>query len=138
MSGPVVTRLPHDSEKISCDGGITLWLHANGIMHVKLPEKATVAGRHAAAAAVAVHTLTAGKSFPLLLDLTNVKSVSRHAREMYGQPRTVTAYALLGSGPVDRVLAHYFLGGAPVLVPTKFFEVEAEAVQWLESFLDDS
>lgn len=118
---------------LTSDAGIKVWLEDPGIMRVKLPQGANVAGRHAAAAAELVHTIARGSQYPLLLDLSGVMSVSRTAREVYGQPMTVTAYALLGQGPVDRVLAHYFTGAAPS-VPMQFFLSEAEAIRWLGGF----
>lgn len=121
----------------TCGGGIQVWLEAPGVMRVKLPKFADVTGRHAAAAAEVVRTLAGGHRYPLLLDLTQVKSVSRKARSVYGHPKTVTAYALLGDGPVDRVLAHYFLGSSPEGLPAKFFESESDALRWLGAACDE-
>lgn len=137
-TGRPVPEFPGESgERQTCEGGIQVWLEAPGVMRVKLPELAEVAGRHAAAAADLVRTLSKGQTFPLLLDLTRVKSVSRQARSVYGHPTVVTAYALLGDGPVDRVLAHYFLGDSPEGLPAKFFESEADALHWLGTVCDE-
>ncbi|MGA7206087.1 MAG: STAS/SEC14 domain-containing protein [Specibacter sp.] len=135
---PAADRRVADGDAHICDGGILVWFQASGVMRVKLPEHTDVAGKHAAAAAEVVRSLAAGRKYPILLDLTRVRSVSRHARTFYGKPEMASAYALLGEGPVDRVLAHYFLGGIPEGVPANFFESESDALQWLGSICNES
>ncbi|MGO4384964.1 DUF7793 family protein [Specibacter sp. RAF43] len=113
------------------DGGIKVWIEAPGILRVKLPHNAVIAGRHAESAADLIRTLADGHRYPTLLDLSGVLSVSRKARNVYGHPQAVAAYALLGNGPVDRVLAHFFLGAGPLEMPVQYFVCEAEALAWL-------
>ena len=138
MTGSALDGQLGGRKPVISDGGITVWLREDGIMHVKLPDNAAIAGRHAAAAAETVRVVAAGNRYPLLLDVAQVKSVSRNARRVYGHPDTVTAYALLGNGPVDRVLSHYFLGAGPPHVPAQFFESEDQAVQWLGAYVEGS
>jgi hypothetical protein len=44
----------------------------------------------------------------------------------------VLAWALLGRTPVDRILAHFILGGDFKSCPASYFSSEAEAVTWLK------
>ena len=139
MTAAVVDELkPRGAGPRTCAGGVRVWLTDGGIMYVKLPENGEVSVVHAAAAAQVVRDFSGGKPYSLLLDLTGVKSVSRRAREIYGQPQATTAHALLGDGPVDRVLAHYLLASSPAGLPVKFFESEPEARQWLQTFPHES
>ncbi|WP_125610477.1 STAS/SEC14 domain-containing protein [Specibacter cremeus] len=114
------------------DGGIRVWLEPPGILRVTLPENAAVTGAHAESVADLVRQLAADRRYPLLLDLTGATSVSREARKVYCRAASVCAYALLGHSPVDRVLAHFFLGTERPMLPSKFFTSEAEALAWLE------
>lgn len=72
------------------------------------------------------------KPVAVLMDLTDVASVSRAARTVFGDVTAVAAWALLGQTPVDRILAHFILGGDFKSCPARYFRSEAEAVNWLQ------
>lgn len=76
--------------------------------------------------------LTGGKPGAVLLNITGAGSVSRAALSLYSEA-AVTAFAVLGSTPVDRVIAHALLRLAPPKCPTKYFTDEEEAVIWLRT-----
>jgi len=44
----------------------------------------------------------------------------------------VAAWALLGRTPVDRILAHFILGGDFKSGPASYFTSEPEALKWLK------
>jgi hypothetical protein len=77
--------------------------------------------------------LTEGKPGAVLLQITGVGSVSRPAISLYSEAAAVTAFAVLGSTQVDRVIAHTLLRLAPPKCPTKYFTDEEEAVIWLRT-----
>jgi hypothetical protein len=77
--------------------------------------------------------LTGGKPGAVLLQVSGVGSVSRTAISHYSEAATVTAFAILGDTPVDRVIAHTLLRLAPPTCPTKYFTDEEEAVIWLRT-----
>jgi hypothetical protein len=68
----------------------------------------------------------------VLMDVTDVASVSRAARTVFGSVTAVVAWALLGHTPVDRILAHFILGADFTSCPARYFSSEAEAVNWLQ------
>lgn len=74
----------------------------------------------------------AGSMVAVLMDVTDVASVSRAARAVFGSLTTVAAWALLGQTPVDRILAHFILGGGFTSRPAGYFTSEAEAISWLK------
>lgn len=78
-----------------------------------------------------VNRICRGRRTPLLIDMATTDSVSRGARTVFSQPCDASAIALLGSSPVDRVLANFFLGVNAAPVPTKFFTSRSAAVEWL-------
>lgn len=67
----------------------------------------------------------------VLLQITGVGSVSREAVGVYSDAKTVRAFAILGSTPVDRVIAHGLLGHPKPDCPTEYFTDLNGALQWL-------
>lgn len=72
------------------------------------------------------------KTMAVLMDVTDVASVSRAARTVFSNVTTVAAWALLGRTPVDRILAHFILGADFKSGPAGYFSSESEAVRWLK------
>lgn len=79
----------------------------------------------------AVNGICGGRRTHLLINMATTRSVSRGARTVFSQPCDASAIALLGSSPVDRVLANFFLGVNAAPVPTRFFTDRDAAVAWL-------
>ena len=77
--------------------------------------------------------LTGGTRGGVLLEITGVGSVSREAISVYSSAVTVSAFAILGSTPVDRVIAHGLLGLPLPACPSEYFTDEDEALNWLHS-----
>ncbi|MFF2317431.1 hypothetical protein ACFVTE_14320 [Arthrobacter sp. NPDC058097] len=67
----------------------------------------------------------------VLLQITGVGSVSREAVGVYSEAKTVRAFAILGSTPVDRVIAHGLLGHPKPECPTEYFTELNGALHWL-------
>lgn len=67
----------------------------------------------------------------VVLELTGVGSVSRAARAAYAAIPSVSAWAIVGEGPVDRLLGHFLLGGEFSSVPSRYFTSDGEALDWL-------
>ncbi len=131
------SRLPDDALDASSEdttapaAQITVHLAADGIVEVTLPPNTVVRSREAQAAAAAVRAFADGRRLPLLLTVTGVLSVTNDARLTYTNSVVVSACALLGESPVDRVIAHYLLRARSDSVPARFFTSEAEAREWL-------
>jgi hypothetical protein len=131
------SRLPDDALDASSEDmtapadQITVDLAADGIVEVTLPPNTVVRSREAQVAAAAVRAFADGRRLPLLLTVTGVLSVTNDARLTYTNSVVVSACALLGESPVDRVIAHYLLRARSDSVPARFFTSEAEARDWL-------
>lgn len=80
--------------------------------------------------------LAGGKVRPLLCDITKCKSISKEARNHYGESKAFSALALVGGSPIGNIIGNVFLAvyGSGSL-PTRLFRAEADAVQWLKGFL---
>jgi hypothetical protein len=74
----------------------------------------------------------AHSALAVLMDVTDVASVSRAARSVFSAVGTVAAWALLWRTPLDRILAHFILGGDFKSGPARYFTSEPEALDWLK------
>jgi hypothetical protein len=86
----------------------------------------------------AIVDLYHGDTHPLLVDIRDVKSASREARQYFAGGRdieTTTAVALLVRSPVSRVIGNFFLGLNKPQFPIRTFDSEADALAWLKGFL---
>ncbi|MGO4857062.1 DUF7793 family protein [Arthrobacter sp. 2MCAF14] len=72
-----------------------------------------------------------GTGAAVLLQVIGVESVSRDAVRFFSEAATITAFAILGSTPVDRVIAHGRHGLPAPQCPTRYFSDEPEALGWL-------
>lgn len=72
-----------------------------------------------------------GAEYPMLVDVAETETVSRAARAVWSIPCAASRIALLGSSPVDRVIANFFLGIHTPPCPTQFFISRSEAMNWL-------
>lgn len=75
--------------------------------------------------------LTGGMGAAVLLQVIGVEYVRRDAVRFFSEAATITAFAILGSTPVDRVIAHGRHGLPAPQCPTQYFSDEQEALGWL-------
>ena len=113
------------------DGLFNLVLDDVGILRLTWERGASITEADAEAAMAKVDALSGTSRHPMLVDMATTADVSRGARAVFGRPCQASRIALLGSSPVDRVLANFFLGIHKVPCPTKFFTSEADALAWL-------
>jgi hypothetical protein len=111
------------------EAGLTL--EADGMLRLKWPRGAVITEADAERAMLKVNRLCGENRHPMLVDMATTADVTRGARSVFGRPCQASRIALLGSSPVDRVLANFFLGINAVPCPTKFFTSEQEAIAWL-------
>ena len=109
-----------------------LGLMQEHIIKIVLPRDEHLDEQSARLLAAKLQAPLAGSPVAVLMDVTNVASVSRAARAVFGNLTTVAAWALLGQTPVDRILAHFILGGDFKSGPAGYFTSEAEAIAWLK------
>ena len=86
-----------------------------------------------------IDKLRKGNRLPLLVDFTNVYSMSRPIRQYYSSPELsakVSAVAIVSSSAIGRVVGNFFLGLNKPLVPTRLIASEEEALNWLKRYVD--
>ena len=114
------------------ESGIAIFI-AEGVQGLEQAIENMAAYRH----------LTNGKISPILLDFSNIKTITREAREYYTSEEnssSVLAVAIVTDSIVGRVIGNFFIGlnfnkvGAPV----KMFGDLDDAKTWLQQFLKNS
>ncbi|GAB4100373.1 STAS/SEC14 domain-containing protein [Sinomonas halotolerans] len=106
-------------------------LRADGILHLQWDQRIVVEGADARAAMAKVNEICQGAPHPMLVDMATTRSVTREGRAVFSIPCDASRIALLGSSPVDRVIANFFLGVHTPPCPTRFFTSRSEATAWL-------
>lgn len=80
-----------------------------------------------------------GKRRPLLVDIRQIKSQSREARDYYAGEESAANYsavAILVGSPISRMIGNFLTGfNRSAYSPVMLFTSEAEAIAWLRTFL---
>lgn len=119
-------------EAVTVEGGKgTVELGPDGIIHLVWKARVHIEAVDAHAAMAAVNTVGDGSEYPMLVDMATTESVHRQARAVFSIPCAASRIALLGTSPVDRVLANFFLGVHIPPCPTRFFTSRNDAMHWL-------
>ena len=109
-----------------------LKLDAEGLLRLTWARGASISEADAEAAMEKVNALCGQNRHPMLVDMATTADVSRGARAVFGRPCQASRIALLGSSPVDRVLANFILGINKLPCPTRFFTDRSDALVWLK------
>lgn len=120
------------ANSLTIDGtGGTVDLRTEGAVHVLWKPRGSVDADDVQAAMAAINKMCQGLELPLLVDLATTEAVSRDARSIFSVACAASQVALLGSSPVDRLIATLFLGGHIPPRPARFFTSRKEAISWL-------
>jgi len=80
---------------------------------------------------------TEGKSYPILIDFTNMHSATKEAREYMNQPegglKGLLGGAFLSNSLVTTLFVNLYLKINQPAIPAKFFTKKDEAIAWLKS-----
>ncbi|PTT68504.1 STAS/SEC14 domain-containing protein [Arthrobacter sp. HMWF013] len=101
------------------------------IIHLLWEPKVRIEAADARAAMAAVNSIARDSEYPMLVDMTTTESLSRQARSVFTIRCAASRIALLGTSPVDRILANWSLGVQNLPCPTRFFTSRTEAMKWL-------
>ncbi|WP_411375134.1 STAS/SEC14 domain-containing protein [Arthrobacter sp. MPF02] len=120
-----MTNQPAESAKgdLSLDDG--------GILQLRWPRGSSISEADAESAMRRVNEVCGDIRRPMLVDMATTERVSRGARAVFGRRCQASRIALLGSSPVDKVMANFALGVSRLPCPTRFFTSREEAMAWL-------
>ena len=113
-----------------------IWRDGDGIIRVKIKPHIDLNLADAQEALRAIDGLCEGRKRPVLVDITEIKSMDREARVFFAGPETAqveSAAALVVRSPLTRAIGNFFMGLNKPLFPTRLFTSEAEALSWLKS-----
>jgi len=112
------------------------WLIGNNVIFVDCRANAEIELNDAKEDMELSELLTANVGdFATIIDTTNIKSISKEARDWYSQvqndnPRNVSV-ALIVSSFYSRIIANFFLGFKNSRTEMKIFNEKDAAVEWL-------
>lgn len=113
-------------------GKATLEVLPDNVLHLVWDKDCTITAEDAKHAMAAVNALADATDLPLLVDMETTRTVTRDARAVFAIPCLASRIALLGSSPVDRMIANFFLGASFPPCPTQFFTSRRMAIAWLQ------
>ncbi|MCK4760934.1 MAG: hypothetical protein KAW12_01955 [Candidatus Aminicenantes bacterium] len=116
-----------------------VWLNEENICCVEHSPNAEIALAEMKENAAAVYNVIGGKISPVLVDIREVKYITREARSYVSSEKALKAalaQAFLIGSPVSRVIGNFFLGINKTPFPTKLFTSKEKALSWLRGFID--
>lgn len=102
------------------------------LLHLKWVPGDVVTERDAKALMKRAGLLSAGRTLPLLVEITGVAWIDQGALKAFAGTWPLTRAAVVGSSPVDQTLADFYTGRHKPVHPTRFFTSMDEALAWLE------
>ena len=113
-------------------------LAADGIIRAKIKAHAELTQADAEEAVRVIASLGSGTPLPVLVDMSEIKFMSREARVYFAGPQTAkveSAVGLVIRSPLTRAIGNFFMGLNKPLFPTRLFTSESEALVWLREFV---
>lgn len=87
----------------------------------------------------AIWEMSDGQKRPVLADIRNLKGSDREVTKYSSgeeMAQSLKAAAILSDSVISRVLGNLFIGIGKPPFPTRLFNSETEAVEWLKGFVD--
>jgi hypothetical protein len=118
--------------------GYWTWMGDDGIARTKVKPNVDITLEYALENTKAVSSFYVDKKFPILIDSRGIKSMSREAREHFStrcRDTKTNAFGIVIKSPLSRVVGNFFLGINKPAVPTRLFDNENDAIEWLKNHL---
>lgn len=114
-----------------------LWLDDGGILHEQFVPKTDLTIQDAEQSMAVGLELSEGADFSWLVDITNMKSITKEAREYFGKVENshLKAVGLVTNSPISKVFGNFFLRFNKPEIPVRLFSSEIQAHDWLKEFL---
>ncbi len=127
-------------EGASDNGAFWTWMGEDGIARTTTKPHADVTRDDALKnrETIGGYLRARGRRFPLLVDASATRSLSREAREILtadDDPELpLNAYAIVVGSPLTRAIANFFVAIHRQSVPTRVFDDVEAALAWLRPF----
>ena len=116
------------------------WMDESGIIIAVATPQELHTLEHAQASIAAMAQLAGDRRYPMLVDMSNVRAMSREARTYYAgpePPKYNSALAMVTSSNFGRMVANFFMSLTTQKVPTRMFGNVADAEEWLMQYVDN-
>lgn len=126
-------EIPKNAINVTC---YWTWMGEDGIARTKVKPNSEIILEHAAENSKAVNSLFTDKKFPIMIDARGIRSMTREAREFFstrGRDTNTCAFGIVIKSPLSRTVGNFFLGLNKPAVPTRLFDNETDAVEWLKN-----
>ena len=117
----------------------TVRIDENGIIISEYKKDSKIEIEDAIMVRDATLKLTGGKSCVALVDLTNVKTISKEARNYFSSiefAEVFKAAASFVSTPISRIIGNFFLGINRPAMPVRLFDSKDGAIVWLKGYME--
>jgi hypothetical protein len=127
-------------EGASENGAFWTWMGEDGIARTTTKPHADVTREDALRnrATISGYLAARGRRFPLLVDSSPTRSLSREARRILtaddDPDLPLNAYAIVVGSPLTRAIANFFVAINRQTVPTRVFDDVDAALAWLKPF----
>lgn len=84
---------------------------------------------------IAVNALFNGTKFPLLVNITEIHSITKEARDFFAvrdRETNITSFAIVTKSEVGKMIANFFFIFNRTGVPARMFTDETKAINWLK------
>ena len=120
-------------EKVELAGKGAVTREPDGVVHVRWNTGVSIEEQDALKAMAAVDGLGGNQGVRVLVDISGIAGLSRTARSAFTRRGSASRIALLGSSPVDKVIANFFLALNVHACPTRYFTSSEAAMAWLHA-----
>lgn len=115
-----------------------IWLSEEGIIHQVLKRNAEQTVADAQEDMKIYSQLCSSKKRPTLIDISQVRSITREARLFYSRELAVkynTAMVLVTETKLSRVIANFMLGLTKPAIPIRLFTDKNKGLKWLQRYV---
>jgi hypothetical protein len=105
----------------------------DGLVRITLEPGARITSAHSVVIRKRLISVFSGEPSAVLVRLAGIAMIDREVMVQYAKAVTVTALALVGQTPVDRLVAHRLVGLTSPQCPTRYFTDTQEALGWLRT-----
>lgn len=120
-------------QKVVLGGKGEAWVRPEGVIHVCWFPGVSIEEQDADAARRATEALGKGRRTLVLVDISGISGLNRAARAAFTRRSSARRIALLGTSPVDQIIANFFLTLNKPSCPTRYFTTLKEAKTWLHA-----
>ncbi len=113
-----------------------MWLPDDGVVRLVWSPPVPSGREDSIATINGMIEVTGDRPAPLLVDVRNAGPQDRKGRlEFIRRHEVVSAVAILVANPLSRMMGNFFMNVNKPKAPTRLFDDEAAAVEWLKGFL---